>query len=154
MGQAPACSADARSCCPRCWCLIHSPRPRPHCRVARPFGLQQPLHRIPYCQGLACAVRRRCALFHGILCSGLCPHHPTVYGTVAGNADKVRQLSHLQRLRQPLPEALPFLCERKPCKQRNGKQERIPRPPLSHQSDEHPFRTLVELLQLILDKRQ
>ena len=125
-----------------------------HPPPARPFGLQQPLHRIPYCQGLACAVRRRCALFHGILCSGLCPHHPTVYGSVAGNADEVRQLSHLQRLRQPLPEALPFLCERKPCKQRNGKQERIPRPPLSHQSDEHPFRTLVELLQLILDKRQ
>ena len=61
---------------------------------------------------------------------------------------KLGQLSHLQRLRQPLPEALPFLCERKPCKQRNGKQERIPRPPLSHQSDEHPFRTLVEFLQL------
>ena len=31
---------------------------------------------------------------------------------------------------------------------------KVLRPPLSHQSDEHPFRTLVELLQLILDKRQ
>ena len=62
------------------------------------------------------------------------PHHPTVYGAVAGNADEVRQLSHLQRLRQSLPEALPLLCEREPCKQRNRNKNAFLVPPLSHQS--------------------